>query len=680
MPILREEVNGRLGSYDVVIFENDNPISGEEIDAELESDVIIEYGKLERSPYRQILKSYCSLSFVDEELSLHKRFRGGFDTEQYVLEIRGPNIKWKGFLKEENRTVPLTNRIQKERTVLRFYGGITEDRIKKRFTPDVDAENTYYLHDITNLVPVDTGSNLGSEIFESEFLRSNIEIQTATKDWLDVTNKKNSGIGVEEAQVIDMWANDNLYQATKNYLKLTGSILYKSLNSGNTVLDDCYLLGAPGTFKRRTAYGTNYYEKERQGFINVIQQKNIIKDEESGLKDLKRVGDLIVEFGSDDNIAGISSETNNASGTNIGYERYYTYGYDNTLYRGREPSSTLILDFSGNYRRNVFLGHINPTRPLGFVVEFVDIITGLNELDFTLIYNNANGDTASVSNPDDGDTLIGPKTTQEMNPELKCDANDEASVELKVKYIDSRDRIVENLIADVDKNGVEEIKIGEDVRNPTYVFSTFSTEQVYKVRNEDLGIESYRPFLFKASLERKYRPFSTQTLRGKFLGLYGPEYVHKIEEDDEVSYWIPTGLKCNLNTGITDVSLQEMPNHFLADENLNVGGKGSKIESGQQVDVSIELLPSVTESVVRGAGSERASATISLTPSVTETANHPPSWNTSTDYEVEESNANSSPTWTTSGDYETNESNVKEQGDSISAKISIIPSVTETVT
>lgn len=576
MPILEEEIYGRLGKYTLSIFENKpgGVEEGEEIDSKLESDVIIEYGKLERQPYRQIIKSYCSLSFVDENLELHKRFRGEFSQEQYFCEIVGPNVKWKGILKEENRTTPITGRTQKERTVLRFYGGLVEERLNRKFLTDLSTvqRRTLYIHDITDLAVIDTVSKTESDFAEGELIRSNIEVEFEG-DWLDVTNKKSSGSGVKEAQVIDVFSYDKLYEAFKKYCRLVGSVLYKSLKNGNIVFDDSHLVGSAGIFQKKGPSDNDYSSFSRRNFVNRVKQGNIIDEGgSSGIEDLERAGDIIVSFQDSDNVTGISSFSVNDQSP-LGYDEALAFGFSTLLYDGRESGSTIIIAFDNDDTRTLELGEITPTLPLGFVVEFERVDDSSNHT-VTLRYNNASGDSNSISGPKSGNILVGPTTEQKMDPELEFeytggDVDPNSEIEFKVKYIDSNSDIVESLIADEDQGGVKNIDIEFDTFNPTAFVtdSTFGdkwTVQAYTIRNNNLGIESKRPYLFKSALEREYRPSGTQTLRGKLIGLFGPEYVHKIVEDNETTYWIPVGLKCNLNTGTTEVSLQEMPNHTLA--------------------------------------------------------------------------------------------------------------------
>jgi hypothetical protein len=76
---------------------------------------------------------------------------------------------------------------------------------------------------------------------------------------------------------------------------------------------------------------------------------------------------------------------------------------------------------------------------------------------------------------------------------------------------------------------------------------------------KDLSISARQPWKFRALLEREYRPFGTKTARARLLGVYGPEWVHLIEERDDRGYYVATGLEINLNDGITEVSLVEVP-------------------------------------------------------------------------------------------------------------------------
>lgn len=552
MGTVTDEISGRTGRFTVTVS---GPGAFGTLNAELTGEVVIKYGKMERSPARQVLKSYVQLAYIDPELELHEEFRGGFAPSDSSVVIEGPGVNWKGSVKQENRTIPFTNRISEERTILNCYGGITESRMSN---PNEDAlvtiSQAFQLFFATEQLTLGAGCG--------ERIRSDVE--ALRRDGVAEDVSEPSGTFVKP---LNLYREDSMYEAVKSWGQISKGMIYRSLSENNIIWDSTRLIGTGGTFQGRDPGESGVSAKNRGEFIHEVEELLTGRDQD-GLRDLDRVGSIIVQFDTDTNIgvpgaAGIPDPADSVvvwpqpdfQGGGIPLQQYW----------GTDASKNILIAVGtdGNQNNIVLnLGEINPSQGLGIILTWDQSeVQGTPSID--LEYRGNDGSTYNVSDASSNSKLEGVATTDLIDPIVRVTGTN-AEVRLKVRYKDGQGRIVENLRADVSQSGVEDIEIENPPPAITVDSNGVDEYEPLEYRIPSLGISSHQPYLFQAALEREMRPFGTKSARGRLFGVYGPEWVHEINLNNATRYYVATGLAINLNTGITDAALVEVPPHTLS--------------------------------------------------------------------------------------------------------------------
>jgi len=574
------DFTGPEGRYTLEIRDYDNLSAIENI--ELIDEVKIKYGDLERSSARQVLKSYVTLNFVDERLNLHNRLRGGFPLGRFQVEISGPDVKWIGAIKEENRTIPLNNRIRREVTQLRCFGGIESSRFTN------PADNALVVVNLsfklrTQTASVKFGDGCG------ERLRSDIRLERQNGD-----DTRVAGVPGSFEHPLNFHINKDPYEGFKNWAKMTKGMMYKSLSENNVIYDSIRLIGNGSGQSPFVGQGENkgtgtpldpnpaeYESKQRDSFFNKITIDNLITEGESGLEDLPKTGRQVVEIDKDENIiyTGASQKDTN----NLAYWRRTDFsgsGLSLGQFWRKSKSKYVVVnvnqDGSGSPETfTIPLGDINPTRAIGLMVEW-DAEETNNNPTIRLKYDG-NTYEETDTNDTNNEQLIGDPTTNQISPKVEIENGSEGTVAIKVKYIDASQQIVEDLVAQQSNSGTETIEYERPEpplvsKSSNAVDHTEARKIIYEPVGLDSGFEYLQTYAFRARMERETRPFGTKTLRGKVKGIYGPEYCHILEIDGEETFYVATGLECNLIEGTTKLSLVEVPNH-----NTLVGPQGTPI-------------------------------------------------------------------------------------------------------
>lgn len=555
MPIVDVDVSGRTGLYNVTIFDIENLRSP--FNVELENDLIIGYGELKRQPLVQILKSWVQLAFRDETLELHKEFRGGFAPRKYLVEIDGPGVLWRGLVKKESRTIPFSQRTQVERTVLNCYGGITKDRLTVPTEGILGDASGAFFDDL--LVQ-------GIVFGDDEIYRSDVQLVDRDGITKDLSDRVDS-------LPLNITRKRSIYDAFIEYAKTTKAMLYRSLSEGALVIDSARLIGSGGTVQRRTRddrigsglggmfdFGnddpqlSDFSDYEREEKVVTIDEFVIERDSD-GLEDLDRAAVIRVELEQEGNLIQPGSST--LPGTSFaGWKRDSPGTSTLDTYFGTDITKFVVVVPDGTVE--LFLGEITPTQSLALLVTWENV-TGSPGV--TLKYRGDDGSTESVSDASTKSGIIGPVTTDRIDPVIEVSGSTSDEIEIKARYVDTNERIIETLIADSEDKGVDDITI-KDVVPPLVLMGAVDITEAKSIKIPGLSIDNNQPWLVRSSVERAYRPFGTQTARGKLFGVHGPENVFFINDDDGTPY-IATGLEVNLTTGITDVALVEVPPHLL---------------------------------------------------------------------------------------------------------------------
>lgn len=556
------EVGGRTGIYNVVI--DDITSLRSNFDVELEGDLVISYGDLQRRPIQQVLKSWVQLSFVDEGLELHKEFRGGFSPNKYRVEIRGPGVDWQGLVREESRTIPFSQRTQIERTVLNCYGGITEDRFSIPSTSLIDKEGARF--DEVTLQAITFG--------DDEIIRSDVQILDQELNLIDLGTKN------ERPRPINVSRTESLYQGIIEYGKMTKAILYRSLSEGAIVYDSSRLIGTSGTSLIRTrsdrsGSGTGFADfsiydnpptladfNQFQRDSKFVSIKDLVTGRENdGLRDLDRAGVIEVQFDKDGNL--IQPGASNISSSDSSFVSWTPKNNSSVInldfYHGNDITKFVKVVPDGIVQ--LFLGNLTPTGEVAVLITWEEV-QGSPSVE--LKYRGNDGRTELVSDASTTDGIIGPMTEQRIDPLILIDGSGSDSINIKAQYIDSSQNIIETMIADSDNRGVDSIQIENIVPPLVQDSNGTDTREARATLIPSIGVGNNQPWLVRSSVERSYQPFGTQTARGRLYGVYGPETAFGITENTSSErIFLATGLKINLTTGITDFALVEAPNHAI---------------------------------------------------------------------------------------------------------------------
>lgn len=558
-------ISSPRGRYELTLVDNDdnNTISLPEV--ELLGDVSIKYGDLQRQPVRQILKSYCTLNFADPRLNLHSLVRGSFDLERYEVRISGPNVEWRGAIKEEVRKVPLTNRIEKEVTQLRCFGGIDEGRFdtrnfKRRGPNDDIPDRSYNVFEMTPFLRYGQGC--------SERLRSDIELYRASDgSWHRVCESSDFG---GPTQPINLYQNSDPYKAVKEWAKITKGVLYRSLSENSIIYDSTRLVGVDSNTEPvvgRNNNETDVESKSRSSFENRLVRDNLIIDGESGLRDLQKSGKQIVNIGSDFNIlkrGAYETSTNQDVYNNTAWELSKTEdgSRPDVLYAGTDKGKKLdafVGTDGNNDKLRIKLGEINPTEELGVLVTW-DKNSNINSGNPTVRIKYRGSTQASTSNIGNDGILDGPLESSSFSPVIEIEGSN-VVFRFKVRYYDSNGKVIETIKVQEDKQGTDVIEYDPPPEPLVVVHNVDTVEEAQKIRYGSKA-ENVQTWIFKAEMEKLSRPFGTKTLRAKVKDIYGPEWLHEMEHETGNKYYVATGLECNLSKGITDLSLVEVPEHI----------------------------------------------------------------------------------------------------------------------
>jgi hypothetical protein len=552
------KVSGRKGIYEVRLIDNNGSISFSNV--RLIGDVKIRYGDLNRQPVRQVLKSYCTLNFVDETLELHQLIEPSFNIERFEVQISGPKVEWRGAIKEETRSIPFTNKISKETTQLRCVGGIISSRfnVNKKFRSSLNyRDRSYNIEEIT--APLTFGDGCG------ERLRSDINLSRAHDGTQHRVCEATSGGG--PTQPINLYINSNPYEAFKDWAKVTKGILYRSLTENDIIYETVRLVGLSdneSSVLGRDPQETTTEPKSRSEFTNYIDIENIIVSESSGLKDLEKSGKQIVNIGSERNIlqrGAFETSTNQDTSENTSWELSKSSGKTGALFAGTDLSKRMdaFVGSDGNSDTlRLLLGEITPTDSdeLGIAIEW-DSNSSYNNGNPTVRIKYDGSTVASTSDISSDGVLVAPTKTSTFEPKIEIEGSN-VVFRHKVVYINEDGKKVEDIKIEDNKQGSEVIEY-DAPSSPLIVRGDVDTvEEAQRTKDITNGITSIQPWIFRAKMESETRPFGTKTLKGRIKGIYGPEWRHIVGND---RVFIATGLSCDLRKGITKVSLTEVPNH-----------------------------------------------------------------------------------------------------------------------
>jgi hypothetical protein len=604
MPIVEDTLSGRLDNYKVYLYDS-NDFSRSQIDVSLAGDINIRYGKLERSPSKSILPSYCQLTFVDEGLELFDEFRGGFSRERYVVEIVSTStddVNWRGLVKEKTRIVPFSTRTSKETTTLNCYGGISEGRISEEkaleehgaVPDDIDLpmRGAYQLSRVTKQIPIrsidNNGSFDGGEIIDSEL--SLKETFGSNTSFLKVGSIYDFDIPAGEARFFPAPLNtfyldaSTLYDLVKEFNKTFKHTLYRSLSEGKIVWQERFKVGVGEQSVKSTQNWPNkdeYASLSRSSYINTLKIEDLIVErDEDGLRDIKAIGDINIIFDKSENLLHLGQ----LGSTDIGYAsgEYDNDTLGNSRFVDREKETLITLSNADDTTNNIitlFMGEFNPVQPIKI---YVDWKSPRNVNNIEIEYINSSNDVVSESNLQDNNNLVGPTTSEKVSPQIKVDLQKaqgdpvlSSTLKVRARIMTAQRDIVETLVAKSDDKGVEPVKIEYPIdgtliwyandNNDNSLFDNHKVREPLDIKNTGLGIQERNSHFYQESIESLYRPPGTTTARFKTVGIYGPEYVHKIEDENgDVGYYIATGINISLREGTSDLSLVEIPPHELS--------------------------------------------------------------------------------------------------------------------
>jgi len=605
MPIVEDTLSGRLDKYKVYLYDS-NDFSRSKIDVSLAGDINIRYGKLERSPSKSILPSYCQLTFVDEGLELFDEFRGGFSRERYVVEIVSTStddVNWRGLVKEKTRIVPFSTKTSKETTTLNCYGGITEGRIsdekaveKHGQSPnniDLPRRGAYQLSRVTKQLPIRSiGSNGqfgGGEIIDSELeLKEPFGSNTS---FLSVGSLYDFDIPPGEDRFFPTPLNtfyldaSTIYELVKEFNKTFKHTLYRSLSEGKIVWQERFKVGVGEQSVKSTQNWPNkddYTTSPRSSYINTLKTEDLIVErDEDGLRDIRAIGDINIIFDKSENLLHLGqSGSTEISEASLEYVNEGVQGNSRFVEREKETLiSASNTDESDNHIITFFMGEFNPVQPIKIYVDW-EGVRNINNIEIE--YINSSNDVASESDLVNNSDLVGPTTTEKVNPQIKVDLQkaqgnpvEASEIRLRARIMTAQQDIVETLVATSEDKGVEPVEIEYPIdgtltryfndSDSSTVFDIKQIREPLKLRNTSLGINERNSHFYQESIESLYRPPGTTTARFKTVGIYGPEYVHKIEDENgNIGYYVATGINISLREGTSDLSLVEIPPHELS--------------------------------------------------------------------------------------------------------------------
>jgi hypothetical protein len=514
----------------------------------LVNDVVVRWGEMQRSPLKQVLKSWTELSFVDPALELNKLFRGEIDPLQFYVEINGPGVFWRGNIRSQSRGVPFAGRVRKERTNFQVFGGLRK---------------------IENKWPSENNSAMGlgaalvrASVFAEDILvRTDVQVVDEDNNVFDVKQ------GIENNSddlVVQSHRSDSIYDGLVAWGKMTKGMAYKSLSENAIVYESARLLGTGGTFEARDGIASVVDVERDSRIYNADITSIIIEGDDSdrtGFRDLERVSTIVVSLPEDHNLMteGATIKTLNPGDLNViqggpGLPRDWSRG-----------ARLFIAFLSGtDSRADVSLGKINPTTPLRVVVDWEFGDTTPNSLEVEMRYRGNDGSVVSETSAVSNTSLSGPTTTQLIDPLVQVKGTN-GEVQIRARYVDDNDRVIETLTAQENTAGVEDIEISESnyayVRDTDIALTGVNARQIIL---PDLNVINVQPFLVEAAVENAYRPPGTRTAVGKIYDLVGPEYCIRItEQDGSLTILVPTAREVNLTTGVTSFADVEVPVHAL---------------------------------------------------------------------------------------------------------------------
>ena len=599
--IIDDTLRGRLGTYVVRVYDTEN-FSRDTLRCKLAGDIEIKYGELDRRPSKSILPTYTQLSFVDEFRDLYSEFKGGFRNDRYVVEIfdkNGSDVRWRGLVKEEARVVPVNNRTSKNTTTINCYGGIKEGRINEQKAKQrhgnapsnvgMPITGSYMLSRATKQVPIRSiGSN--GDFGGGEYIRSNVEFsEPFSANSLPLGDTYDFDIPDNDFRYyptpLDTFQSDSFYDAIKDYNKVYKGIIFKSLSEGKVVWDQRTLIGAESSeIKASSSWPQkdNYVMTSRQSFINIIEDP-ITGRGKDGFRDLKQIGEINIRFEQQENVLHIGPIVKNATNPEDTSVDYINDNLGNAQVTGKERDSYIDvrnIDVDNGSTVDFRIGpYINPENAIGGLVTWEEP-DKVEEVQFR--FNDSNNTIVKETDPQNNLQIKADAIKDDIYPRVRIklksadSGGSSASVKIKCRLLTIKDDIIQTLLFGSTEKGIEPIEI-ENPPNPSVTYysnndtsgSLFDQTLIYEaqqINKKDKADDENNSHLYQANQERELRPPGTRTLRTRMVGIYGPEYVHKIDDNDNDVFdlFIATGLKISLKEGITDASLVEIPNHALS--------------------------------------------------------------------------------------------------------------------
>ncbi len=553
--IIDSRVDGRLGSYQIRIVDRNDSVTPPSAQVQPQSDIVIRWGEQQRSPLKQVLKSWTEITFVDPKLELHRIFRGEIDPLQFYVEIKGPGVFWRGNIKSENRGVPFSGRVRTERTNLRVFGGL------KKIDSAGQAQRNLGMGIGDAIV-------LGSVFEEDMLVRSDVQLIDESGNFIDVEQ----GIEVN-AEDWPINGEDSPYDGLVSFSKMVKGITYKSLSENAIVFDSARLLGTSGTFEKRDGFAQTV-DVQRDEFIKDVTVNDvIIRSNDDGFEDLDRVGRIVVSLDKEHNLMteGATIKTQNANDVQVLHDDETAQGAFLSTDWTKRSGRYLFINTSPGITGGVSteIGEINPSSDIKVVVEWLLGSGGTGSTDPTgveveLRYRGDDGSVVSETNGTNNFVLEGPLTSKRIAPIILTTVED-GELRMRARYIDGSGNVIETLTANQNQKGISEIAIDEweyaFVEDEDFNLAAVNAK---KILLNDLNIINVQPFLVRAAVESKYRPFGVQSVKGELFGIFGPEYCLRITDDDgTVKVFVPTARRVNLTEGTTKFTDVEVPVHTI---------------------------------------------------------------------------------------------------------------------
>jgi hypothetical protein len=506
-------------------------------------------------------------------------------------------------VKEKTRIVPFSTRTSKETTTLNCYGGITEGRVSEEKAVekhgdapsniDYPIRGAYSLSRVTKQLPIRSIGNNG-KFDGGEILESGLSLKEpfgANTSFLRVVNLYDYDIPPGEDRFFPTPLNtfyldaSTLYELVKEFNNTFKHTLYRSLSEGKIVWQERHLVGTSSSSLKKSQNWPNkddYVSVSRQSYINTLKTEDLIVErDEDGLRDIKAIGDINIIFDKSENLLHLGqSGSTDRSEASLEYVNEGVQGNSRFVEREKETLiSASNTDENDNHIITFFMGEFNPVQPIKIYVDW-EGVRNINNIEIE--YINSSNDVVSESDLVNNSDLVGPTTTEKVNPQIKVDLQkaqgnpvEASEIRLRARIMTAQQDIVETLVATSEDKGVEPVEIEYPIDgtltryfNDSDSGTLFDIRQIREpldIKNTNLGIQERNSHFYQESIESLYRPPGTTTARFKTIGIYGPEYVHKIEDENgDIGYYVATGINISLREGTSDLSLVEIPPHELS--------------------------------------------------------------------------------------------------------------------